>query len=486
MRGWGFVSSLSLTIAWCAVPIAGAGCGKVWIDPAPDDCGSFPDPDPEPDSGRTMRDSGMRDSGTKSDGAKSTGDDGAAPEDPPSFPEDITPLPHACGADRAPCVDSGCTSTCLAATHVPNHFGDYVMAQTLKSIDISGSAIASTSDGRIGGIRAANADPTVFEVRSGIGFVRRKQSTTTIELGVWTFAALRVRGGTLRIEGDASALLASRTDVTIEADGVIDVGARGRTPGPGGFAGGTFVQAGGGCGGGGVPGGSGTSGDGGQAHGGGGGGGFGTAGGPGGGSSFYGEQPGDGGQACVSFPFDLVGGSGGAGADTSGFVPGPFGGGGGGALQITALTALSLAGVLTSGGGGGRTAEGNSRHGAGGGSGGMIVLEAPRIPRLARVYTNGGGGGSASAGTGSSCSGGEAEDGSPRIAPARGSRCARGVGGDGATWNESGGAGESYLMNAGGGGGGGTGIVYIHQPTGSNDGVEFDELSGIPARAHDW
>ena len=72
-----------------------------------------------------------------------------------------------------------------------------------------------------------------------------------------------------------------------------------------------------------------------------------------------------------------------------------LGGGGGGALQITAGERISVPGLINAGGGGGQAGEniwGNSGAG-GGGSGGAILLEAPAVTVTGKLDANGGGGG---------------------------------------------------------------------------------------------
>lgn len=415
------------------------------------------------------------------------------PDDEPGYPGqpdpavtypaigETRPIPHACGADAAPCADDVCeTPTCLRAAHVASRFGDYVMAEGTMMIFATRDVEANTLNGAIATLRAPNQDPQAFEVRSGIGFVRVLQQGGP-PLAVWTMQSLTVTAGTLSFVGDAAAMIATRSEVAVEKGATLDAGAHGLVPGPGGAAGGTFRTAGAGCGGGGAPRGTGTSGDTGSTDGGGGGGGFGTVGGPGGGFDASGR--GAAGQTCGDgLLTTLLGGSGGAGADTSGYVAGAFGGGG--ALQLVSLGRIRIEGAVTAGGGGGRTAEGNYRDGAGGGSGGAIYLEAPEIAIAASggLYANGGGGGSSSAGTGFACSGSPsvAEDGRASMVPAKGSRCGEGHGGDGAAGAFQAEAGGT--AGAAGGGGGGLGRIVLATTAGNVLATGGARTSPSPAR----
>ncbi|HEU0035945.1 MAG TPA: hypothetical protein VFQ53_35280 [Kofleriaceae bacterium] len=391
-------------------------------------------------------------------------------------PIDTGPPPM-CGPDEAPCVGGACgAATCLHPGHVATGFGTFVVP-TLQSIVLA-EAVLDTRTGAITGARAPNTKPDSYEVIGGIGFVRATQGNGE-PIAIWVVGSLAITGS-VTATGDASVVLASATALTIGADGVLDLGARGLVPGPGGQLGGTFRTAGAGCGGGGAPTGTGTSGDTGSTNGGAGGGGFGTNGGAGG-SGVGGPGAAGNASACADLLVTtLVGGSGGGGGDTSGTVPGPFGGGGGGALQLTAMGELTIQGRITVGGGGGRTAEGNSRDGAGGGSGGTVFLEAPvlTLGPSAGVFANGGGGGSASAGAGSACSGPLAEDGKPSLVAAAGSRCASGFGGNGAAGDAPASAGQS--ANAAGGGGGGLGQIVTRTLPGHEPTIATSNLSPAP------
>ncbi len=144
---------------------------------------------------------------------------------------------------------------------------------------------------------------------------------------------------------------------------------------------------------------NGTAGNGGRGGGGGAGGGFGAVGANGGPMQNGGTgQAASGNQALVP----LRGGcSGGTGATTS-----TVGGNGGGALQISVVSTLTVnapisANALGGGGAAGAPAFGNGNGGGGGGSGGALLFEANRfvITNTGGVFANGGGGGQGSGNT---------------------------------------------------------------------------------------
>jgi hypothetical protein len=278
------------------------------------------------------------------------------------------------------------------------------------------------------------------------------------------------KGVTLSATGDNPLVILVSGSVTV--DGTIDIGAKGKVPGPGGAAGGVFPSTGPGQPGGGPGGGKVCScalalGD----DCGGGGGGFGGAGGAGGkelsgsctsvssGGALYGTA------ALVP----LVGGSGGASAGQEQLNDGVgAGGAGGGALQISAQEEIIVNGAITAGGGGGLAGVLNSATispagGGGGGSGGAILLEAATISGSGLVAANGGGG----AGGGSTAGGaGQAgENGGPKLGAAKGgaggtNSGAGGAGGWGTTAAKAGGDGQN--QNGGGGGGGAAGRVRLN------------------------
>ncbi|MBX3233826.1 MAG: hypothetical protein KF837_41265, partial [Labilithrix sp.] len=149
---------------------------------------------------------------------------------PPPIDDAVTPLENRCGADSVPCTSSACVSlSCIGVTHVPLA-GDRLMARGLEDVVVAASAVASTLDGSISTLRPANGDPSTYEIRNGIGFVRAPQPGGG-PIGVWTFRRLDVRVGGIVFQGDAAAVLAARSDVTLAPGTVLDVSARGQTPG---------------------------------------------------------------------------------------------------------------------------------------------------------------------------------------------------------------------------------------------------------------
>jgi len=380
-----------------------------------------------------------------------------------SAPLDVTvaiPL-DPCGVDRTRCVATGCPpGLCLSPSHVPNGFGAMSRSRGIRDITLIGSNAFDTKTGALGSIRAANTDATIYEVVSGIGFVRTHQPGNEPDLAIWVFSTLTMNGVVGTFTGDAAPVLAIAKDASITG-GQLDVAAKGQTAGPGGFLGGTYAADGLGC-----AFGKGTSS-------GGGGGGFGSDGALGG--------SGAGGlatncDAAYGELLSLRGGSGGGGGDDSNMAAtNPFGGAGGGAIQISAFGALTIDGVIHAGGGAGRTSEGNSRSGAGGGSGGAIFLESPSISLTANaaLYANGGGGGSSSPGTGGVCgSPAASQDGQASLVPATGSHCGGGYGGDGAAA-----ATPAKPSISVGGGGGGLGRIVLRTLSSASVAVSTTNLS---------
>lgn len=212
-----------------------------------------------------------------------------------------------------------------------------------------------------------------------------------------------------------------------------------------------------------------------SAAGGGGGGAFGGGGGSGGAGT--GVTGGAGG--LMSASVDLIplrGGSGGAAGEASTDPHLAFGGPGGGALQISALSSIDIEGEIFAagnGGMGGGGTGGGAGAGGGGGSGGGILLEAPTVDVRGWLGASGGGGGSegtaAAAGVGGldgayagfRAAGGQALD--PLAAS----------GGDGGGLDDTGtldiedGVDGSDGAANGAGGGGGVGCIVVRDATGS-------------------
>lgn len=166
---------------------------------------------------------------------------------------------------------------------------------------------------------------------------------------------------------------------------------------------------------------------------------------------------------------------------------GTHGGGGGGAIQLTAGLRVRISGVISAGGaggGGGAGGTGACAGGAGGGSGGGVLVEAPSVEVTGTIAANGGGGG----GGGSTSLGRPGEGGRAGTTPAAGGRgdsgggCPfygytnGGWGGDGATQTDpaqTGGPADSIsgcidgtVYLGAGGGGGGVGRIRINTRSG--------------------
>lgn len=205
---------------------------------------------------------------------------------------------------------------------------------------------------------------------------------------------------------------------------------------------------------------------------GGGGGGFGAQGGAGGeGGDGHncgtdGVPGGAGGLALAGGPGSLRGGC--AGADgaqnDSGTASRGIAGPGGGALHLTALSSLTISGVIHAGGAGGQPGLADRAGGGGGGTGGMIGLEATTINlnAAAVLAANGGGGGGGADGSPA----GAGVDGQPSGVVAvggigQGNGAAGGNGGAGAT---PAGQNGSPAERGGGGGGGAVGVIELLSP----------------------
>ena len=166
---------------------------------------------------------------------------------------------------------------------------------------------------------------------------------------------------------------------------------------------------------------------------------------------------------------DFFGGSGGGAGSPYGVAPctvtDGIGGAGGGALQITSAAAITVdaSGEISAAGGGGRggclNGSTNTMSGGGGGSGGTLFLEAPAIRILGTLAANGGGGGARLSDEGR---GGDGDDGTRSLTPARG--------GTGANDDRNGGAGGARgvppttpggTYNNAGGGGGAYGRIWL-------------------------
>ncbi|MBW2733966.1 MAG: hypothetical protein JRH20_16380 [Deltaproteobacteria bacterium] len=320
--------------------------------------------------------------------------------------------------EHIPCF-LGCVGSepirCLHPSNIPLNF-EGLEATVGNTAIQGGTVIFDTATGKIF-TPGMIIRPAGEGVLKDIGFTVVHQPTTNMTdpppLGVFVFGDLTIASGTtFKLIGRNAAVLLSSARVTIE--GTIDVAADLAMPGPGGYAGGPPNGNGAGP----------CAGGKGQAEldvysppdiagcsSGSGGGGHGAIGGEGGACSCPESSlskslnAGSAGSVCGTAELiPLMGGSSGAGgvdifsdppplgAEAS--VPGK-GGGGGGALQISARDAIEIrTGAMLSagGGGGGQTQSGG---GSGGGAGGAILLEAPTVSIASGVMlaANGGGGG---------------------------------------------------------------------------------------------
>ncbi len=250
----------------------------------------------------------------------------------------------------------------------------------VSALTISTNAFINTDTGvidipTVSTIRAANADPSTFQIISGIGY----QLFAGVNVGVFTVGNFTINDTiTLTARGNAAFALASSGTIVIT--GVLD--ARGYTSagmlcgdvtgGPGGGVGSATGNAPGT--GGGQGGDSDLTGADQTVSGGGGGGGYGGVGGVGGnGLSGYGTGGGTGGIVASLLP-TIAGGFGGGDS-----VLGK-GGGGGGGVQLVAATSITVGGGSMTGGinAGGCSSVLTNGYG-GGGSGGTILLETPVV-----------------------------------------------------------------------------------------------------------
>jgi hypothetical protein len=284
-----------------------------------------------------------------------------------------------CGPDKIACAATTCSpEACFAPSHLPTSAGTWArtagVAEFILTAGPSESypAVFITDDGSSGfnthlGIspiyRPANRDPRMYEVQSGIGFVRIAQAPGEPDLGIWVFKSFTLTKGAINFEGNSIPVFLCAGDVTIAGD--VNVSRRGF------FGGGAHGQNSNaeGC----APGQAGDRG--------GGGGGFGTD-----GASAPTGAMGGLASACARYNelTPLRGGSGGGAGATRMASPTDQtpvrdqGGSGGGALQIIAAGKLSVLARIAADGAG-VTAGGSSLGSGGAGSGGAIFLESPQI-----------------------------------------------------------------------------------------------------------
>lgn len=367
----------------------------------------------------------------------------------PGEQPDGSPVP---GPDAdVPASDASQPAPPLAVAHVP------------PAGSFAGTGQLILRDGAVIDTTALTIDGQSYGGGPGaeVVFDMWEQTPEGPELAVLHVHDFGVENGSVTVRGTRPLVIIAGNEIRLA--GLLDAGARGAEPGPGGFASGMGAGAGG------V--GLHVS----NQDGGGGGGGHGSAGGAGGDGICVGDACGDGGAGgAVSGTAELDvlqgGAGGGAGAvenPSETCVPAP-GGGGGGAVQLTALDRIRIdpgGGVHVGGGGGagGSIDQGcaDSGSGGGGGAGGAIFLQAPLIEHSGVLAANGGGGGSGA-------NGGQQNPGSDALAGAEAAPGAEAVdsvafaGGCGAalvstecSQDGSGGNGN------GGGGGGGVGRIAV-------------------------
>lgn len=275
--------------------------------------------------------------------------------------------------------------------------------------------------------------------------------TSGTQVAILRVNDLKLNGGTtMRVTGTRPFVILAGHDANIA--GTIDVGARGKLPGAGGFGPGGGVGAGGegmhvGV----------------NDDSGGGGAGFGSVGGSGGSApTATGGAPG------ASYAIAYLGGGSGGGLPQQGIGCANVGGAGGGAILVYAKHALTVSGAINAGGGGGEAGvicDNPPNHGAGGGggAGGMIHLQTGDLKGMGVIAANGGGGGGPSCPTGAV---GPGEDGKASTTLTAfggiGNGCGPG-GGNGGIGTTAAGSALAAGTN-GGGGGGGVGRIKIHAP----------------------
>jgi hypothetical protein len=369
-----------------------------------------------------------------------------------------------------PEADFTCAATCVAtpAPHCsqlqPSNTVDRtLLSQVSTKITVSAATAIDSGTGAIsGGItRAAGTGVTAGILYAQVG-----------NLGVFVFDELTIDAGiTLRVFGSRPAVFL--VGKTVLVNGIIDASGDQGTiyqAGAGGGTGGTGSTVAGGCGPGGAGNKSGTE----LSDSGGGGGGGGASGARGGKAAA--QAGGTAGAPCIPLTLEpLVGGSGGGQGGIGTSPRRAYGGGGGGALQISSLEGITISGTIDVGGAGGEGGQGdtagtvkNAGGGAGGGSGGALLLEAPVVivNTGAVLSANGGAGGGAADSASTGTTGDDAKR-SASVAvggPAAGAGTDGGNGGAGATAAQNGADTNDNTTNTGGGGGG-VGKIFIRAYT---------------------
>lgn len=370
-----------------------------------------------------------------------------APVTPDAAPDALVPDADPLVPDAAQFPDAAVpdADVCLPWPQTPTHFDPCTVVQPTGGLRLDQAGTYAYDTGA-GTLTAPDGVTTIPHASQVLGGAVRLVSVDSFYID----ATAR-----LRATGPHPLLIASWS--TIDIEGSIDVSSDNvSNPAAGAGAGTGTCNA------------AGAGGQNGNGGGGGGGGGFGGDGGIGGAGDNSDGTRGAAGTALASPPAQVRGGcpgaKGGWGDRSDGSGAGRPGGG---AVQLTAKTSITISGVLHAGGAGGGRASGDigsgdqSRRsgGGGGGSGGLIGLEAPSITleATAVLAANGGGGGGG-------CDGNAAQNGSSGAAgntAAQGGN-GEGQGGDGGDGSAgatlTGGPGQS-ASRGGGGGAGGAGFI---------------------------
>lgn len=340
--------------------------------PAPADAGEAPPEDECPDDPTAVE---MGPCGCGSDETDS--DDDGTPDCADGCPDDPNAIEP--GTCEFPFEPSNLDPTYLDFDSAPNWT---CTAPGTTVVDSAAGSVTSASCT----LGALDVLPSVSQLEDG-----------SPKVMVVRLRKLLVGGGhVLHLTGDRPIVLLVNGDVSVIDGGVIDAGAQGATPGPGGNLGGDWCAGSSGADAETVP----------DNHSaGGGGGGFGSGGGAGG-VGKAGAYPG-GSAGATSGDDDLVPLRGGCAGGLGGNSSNAAAGAGGGAFQISAAGAIVVGNDMTKGtitvhGGGGLgqpdNADCNGDGGDGGGSGGAILLEAlamPVVGTLGALRAHGGAGGGA-------------------------------------------------------------------------------------------
>jgi hypothetical protein len=342
-----------------------------------------------------------------------------------------------CGADGLPAGQDTCALACVAS---PKAHCAYLEPRYLPNVCDSPAAMPML-------VISGNASiDTGLDTNCTGGVVHQDGAA---DICVVRYDMIHVvQSKTLTVSG--SRALALVADHALAIDGMLDVSAHGRTPGPGGSGM--------------------TSGDAVTRTIGGGGAGFAT-GGAAGGSSTTDGGGGVGGSKVTNPTLItvLIGGT----TPTRGLGFSPAAGGGGGAATLIACRGeVSVTGTLSAGGGGGGggssgLSAGDTYCGAGGGAGGNVVLQGLSIRVTGQVYANGGGGGAGYPGSGPAAQSGIDGELTPAPSPGGHAFAGEGAGGSGG-WRDATPTVGLHPTQAGplaGGGGGSVGFFQTYTPT---------------------